>query len=301
MHPSGQRRDPSPRGCAVILVTGATGTVGMHLVPQLLEAGQRVRVLVRDPGRLARLGDRVDVAVGDLDAAETLADAMEDVRAVYLIAFETRQVSNVIAAAARAGVAAVVRQSTIEAGAEPPIGPGRWHREQESVVERSRLAWTHLRPTMMMSNTIQWWTESIHAQAAVFFAGGEGRVSPVDPADIAAAACAVLTQDGHTGNAYDVTGSELLTIPEMVQVLARVLGKPIRYVDMPEAAAAEGMRDAGLPEHVVGALVETLGSLRANRFAYVADTVERLTGRRPRSFEAWCRDHVDAFGIASHA
>src|SRR6266511_3878694 len=247
----------------MILVTGATGNVGTHLVSRLLAAGQQVRVLVRDPAKVEHLGPDVERAQGDLDQADTLPPAMAGVRVVYLIS-DTSQVENVVAAAKEAGVAHIVRQSTIEAGATPPLGPGRWPREAELLIERSGLAWTHLRPTMMMVNTIQWWAGSIAAQGTVFFPGGDGRVSPVDPRDIAAVASAVLTQPAHAGHAYDVTGPQLLTIGEMVPTLA-------------------------------AALVETLGGLRSNRFAYVADTVERRTGHAGRTYEAWCREHVGAF------
>jgi uncharacterized protein YbjT (DUF2867 family) len=278
----------------MILVTGATGNVGTHLVPQLLAAGQQVRVLVRDPAKVEHLGPEVERAQGDLDKADTLPAAMAGVRAVYLIS-DTSQVENVVAAAKQAGVAHIVRQSTIEAGATPPLGPGRWHREAELLIERSGLAWTHLRPTMMMVNTIQWWAGSIAAQGTVFFPGGDGRVSPVDPRDIAAVASAVLIQPAHAGHAYDVTGPQLLTIGEMVATLSRVLDKPIRYVDVPEAVAGEWMTKAGMSPILAAALVETLGSLRSNRFAYVADTVERLTDHAGRTYEAWCREHATAF------
>src|SRR4029453_16848824 len=82
------------------------------------------------------------------------------------------------------------------------------------------------------------------------------------------------------GRAYDVTGPELLTIGQMVDVLSRVLGTPLQYVDVPEQASGEQMTKQGLSPTLVAALVETLGALRSSRFAYVADTVERLTGRR---------------------
>jgi uncharacterized protein YbjT (DUF2867 family) len=285
----------------MILVTGATGNVGTHLVPYLLKADQRVRVLVRDPAKVSHLSGHVDVAVGDLDAPDTVDMAMDGVRAVYLVAFETHQVAHVVEAATRAAVERVVRQSTIEAGTVPALGPGTWHREQEVLVERSGLAWTHLRPTMMMVNTIDWWGESIRTAGAVFFPGGQGRVSPVDPADVAAVACAVLTTAGHAGHAYEVTGPELLTIAEMVATLSQVLETSIRYVDVPEAAAVEWMAGSGLPRQVAVALGETLGGLRTNRFATVADTVERLTGRPPRSYAAWCRANADAFRVTSDA
>ena len=278
----------------MILVTGATGNVGRELVPQLLDAGQKVRVLVRDPAKVEHLGPEVERAHGDLDEPDTLPPALAGVRAVYLIAY-TRQVENVVAAAKRAGVAHLVRQSTVEAGAQPPLGPGTWHREAELVVERSGLAWTHLRPTMMMVNTIQWWAESIRTQGTVIFPGGDGRVSPVDPCDIAAVARVVLTRPGHASRAYEVTGPQLLTIGEMVATLSQVLGKSIGYVDVPEAVAGEWMTKAGMSPKLVAALVETLGSLRTNRFAYVVDTVERLTGDAGRTFEAWCQEHASAF------
>jgi uncharacterized protein YbjT (DUF2867 family) len=122
-----------------------------------------------------------------------------------------------------------------------------------------------------------------------------GRVSPVDPRDIARVACTVLTQTGHEGRAYDVTGPELLTVAEMVQILSRVLGKPIRYVEVPETTAGRWMAEAGMPPTLVAALVETLGCIRTNRFAYVADTLERLTGHHGRTYEQWCQQHVVAF------
>jgi len=194
-----------------------------------------------------------------------------------------------------------VRQSTIEAGAVPPIGPGRWHRDQEQLIERSGIAWTHIRPTMMMTNTVEWWRESIEAEGKVFFPGGEGRVSPVDSRDIAAVARAVLTGAGHEGRAYDITGPETLTIGEMVESLARALDKPIQYVDVPETSAGEWMiQKAGYSPVLARALVETLGALRSSRFADVADTVQRLTGRKARSYEQWCRENAEAFRKVPH-
>lgn len=282
----------------MILVTGATGNVGAELVPQLLAAGQAVRVLAHDPTKAAHLGNQVQQAAGDLDKPETLASVMHGVRAVYLVA-QAGQVHGAVAAAQRAGVRHIVRQSTMEAGIDPPLGPGRWHREAELAIERSGLAWTHLRPTMMMVNTSAWWAPGIRASQTVRFPGGDGRVSPVDPRDIAATACAVLTQPGHEGHAYDVTGPQLLTIGEMVAILSRVLGHDIRYVDVPEAEAGQQMASSGAPPALVAALLETLAGIRANKFACIADTVARLTGHPGRTYQTWCQEHVGAFQPAA--
>jgi uncharacterized protein YbjT (DUF2867 family) len=279
---------------AMILVTGATGNVGRELVPQLLAAGQAVRVLTRDPAKAAHLGDNVQKVSGDLDKPETLTSALDGTRAVYLVS-RADQTADVVTAAKRVGVRHIVRQSTLEAGFDSPLGPGRWHREAELVVERSGLAWTHLRPTMMMVNTSAWWAPTIRTSQTVRFPGGDGRISPVDAHDIAATACAVLTQPGHEGHAYDVTGPQLLTIGEMVAIVSRILGQQIRYIDVPEAEAGEWMARSGAPPTMVSALMETLAGIRANRFAYVADTVARLTGSSGRTYETWCQEHVDAF------
>jgi uncharacterized protein YbjT (DUF2867 family) len=280
----------------MILVTGATGNVGKELVPQLLETGAGVRVLVRDANRALQFSPRAERVEADLDRPETLRAAMAGVRAVYVIAFQTSQVENVVNAARAAGVSHIVRQSTIEAGTAPPIGPGQWHREQEELIERSGIAWTHVRPTMMMANTVRWWAESIQAQGKVFFPGGDGRVSPVDARDIAAVGRVVLTGTGHAGHAYDVTGPQSLTIGEMVETLGRVLNRPIQYVDVPEAVAGEWMMERlGVSSVLAAALVETLAALRSSQFAGVADTVQRLTGSEGRSYEAWCRENAGLF------
>lgn len=187
----------------------------------------------------------------------------------------------------------MVKQSTIEAGRS--LGPGMWHREQEKLIESSGLNWTFLRPTMMMVNTIEWWASTIKNQSSVYFPGGRGSVSPVDPRDIAAVACTVLTQAGHAGKVYELTGPEVLTIRDMVRILSRVLGKPIRYVNVPVFMAGIWMRRSGMSKQLVSGLMETLGALHRNEYAYVTDTVARVGECEPRTFEEWCRDHIAAF------
>jgi hypothetical protein len=81
----------------------------------------------------------------------------------------------------------------------------------------------------------------------------------------------------------------------MVQIIGKVLGKRLRYVNVPVFLAAIWLRRFGLPRYVVQGLVETLGALRRSEYAYVTDAVERVGQRQPRSFEMWCRDHVTAF------
>ncbi len=279
----------------MILVTGATGNIGKELVPILWMADARIRVLVRDERKVAHLAPQIERAVGDLNKPETLLPAMSGVDKIFLVTYETQQDLHVIEAAKRAGVRQIVKLSTLEATAHK-IKVGKWHYEREELIRTSGLDWTFLRPGMFMSNTIEWWAESIKGQGSVFFPGGKkGRVAPVDPRDIAAVAACVLTQPGHSGKAYELTGSELFTIGEMVQVLSIVLGKPIQYRDIPPIAAKLFMLRTGMDKTLVNALMEMLGSLRRDEGAIVTDSVQQVTGRKPRTFEDWCRDHLEAF------
>lgn len=279
----------------MILITGATGNIGRELIPLLLEAGQPVRVFVRDERKVAHLDECVERAVGDLDRPETVFTAVKDVERIFLVTYETQQDINVIEAAKRADVRHIVKLSTLEA-TEHKIQVGKWHYEREELIRGSGLDWTFLRPGMFMSNSIEWWAESIKGQSSVFFPGGKkGKVAPVDPRDVARVAAVALTHAGHHKQAYELTGSELFTIGEMVQVISKVLGKPIQYVDIPPIAAKLFMLKTGMDKTLVNALMEMLRSLRRNEGAVVTDMVQRVTGHPPRTFEAWCREHIKAF------
>ena len=277
----------------MILVTGATGNVGKELVKQLVDKGVQVRVLLRDQKKAATLRDRAEVAIGDLNKPETLGGPMQGVEKLFLVTPDTGQVANLLKVAKQAGVQHVVKLSTIEA--DRSLGPGKWHRQQEELIKSMGFEWTFLRPTMMMVNTIEWWGETINSQNAVYFPGGKGKVSPVDPRDVATIACTVLTQSGHEGQIYELTGPEAFTISEMVQILAKALDKPIRYTDVPVFAAAMGMLRFSLPFYVVMGLMQTLSALRRSEYAYVTDVVEQVGKCEPRTFNEWCRENVAAF------
>jgi len=277
----------------MILVTGATGNVGKELVKLLIEKGTRFRVLVRDPKKLAVHSNQMEIAIGDLDKPETFLPGLRGIDKLFFVTPDTKQVTHLLQAARQAGVKHIIKLSTIEA--DRSLGPGKWHRQQEELIKSMGFTWTFLRPTMMMVNTIEWWGATIKSQNAVYFPGGNGKVPPVDPYDVATAVCTVLTEPGHEGKIYELTGPESFTIGEMVTILTKVLNKPIQYRDVPVFAAAVGMLRFGLPFYLVIGLMQTLGALRRSEYAYVTDSVERLGKGKPRTFEQWCLHHREAF------
>jgi len=279
----------------MILVTGATGQVGSQLIPQLLDRNVPVRALTRDASKLARWGDRVEIVAGSFDQPETLQAAMQGVEQMFLMStgVGAEQVEAAMTAAKQAGVRHAVFLSSMGAN-DPTLLLGKWHHDREEAIRASGLAWTFLRPGFFMSNTLMW-AETIKTQGAVYFPGGEGQVAPIDPQDIAAVAALALTQSGHDGQIYELTGPELITTGEQVEILSHVLDKPLRYVDVPPDAAREEMLKSGIPAIFVEAITELYARMREGRGALKTDTFERVTGRKPRTFEAWCREHVAAF------
>lgn len=278
----------------MILITGATGNVGQELTQQLLDAGQPMRLLTRNAGKLSALKGQAEIVVGDLGKPETFKDAFDGVERLFLVTANTRQDENVLRAAKEAGVRHVVKLSTFEAVDPMMAEHVKWHREREQLIRASGLAWTFLRPTMFMSTALDW-ARTIRKEGVFYFPGGEGRVPAVDPWDVAAVAAVALTGTGHQGKAYALTGPEALSFGQMADVLARVLGTPVGYVDIPDKAVGEQMRKAGLPDYVIDGLIGTFAAIRAGRLDSCTGDVEKVTGRPPRSFEDWCRAHLSTF------
>ncbi len=147
----------------------------------------------------------------------------------------------------------------------------------------------------MYMNTTLGWAGTVKESGIVKYPGGAGKIAPIDPWDVAAVAAAALTQSGHEGKGYELTGPESLTLGDMTVILSRVLGKPIRYIEQPDAEYSKDLLNAHLPQYVVDGLVETFAYVREGAFAHVTKTVEEVTGKKPRTFEFWCRQNKASF------
>lgn len=279
----------------VILVTGATGTVGREVVRRL-PAGHRVRVWARDPAKAARSPAAVERIGGDYEDPRALARAVAGVGTVFLVTTRVggEDDARFVDAARAAGVRRVVKLSAaavLDREADDAIT--RWQRAGEELLRASGMEWTLLRPRAFMSNSLAW-AASVRSERTVRALYGTSANACVDPGDVAEAAVRVLTGEGHAGRAYTLTGPRALTAVEQTRQLGRLLGVRLRFEELSPDEARAGL-EKRYPAPVAEALLESAERQRAGAKAQVEETVRTLTGRRARTFPEWARDHLDAF------
>ncbi|MDT3444555.1 MULTISPECIES: NAD(P)H-binding protein [unclassified Pseudofrankia] len=275
----------------MILVTGSTGNVGAELVRALVEAGERVRALVRDPRR-GRLPDGVEVGVGDLNQPESLAGALTGVRGVFLLPGYA-DMPGLLNQIRLAGVERVVLLSGGSAGSgDTNNAVARYMIVSEGAVREAGVGWTFLRPGAFMSNALRW-VPQLRIGDVVRVPFGGVRAAAVDPYDIAAVAARALLVDGHEGQIYRLSGPESLLPADQVAVLGKALGRELRCEELSNAEARAQM-EASMPAEYVDAFFSFYvdGTLDESQ---VLPTVREVTGQPSRTFEQWAEAHADAF------
>lgn len=283
-----------------ILVLGATGNVGSQVVQQLSGTGANVRAAVRSPGKADALKrDGVALTEFDTNKPETIEAAFQGVdKAFFLTPLVPNMIElsgSLVEAAKKAGVKHIVKSSGMGAEVEPGITLTRWHRATEKTIEASGIAFTFVRPNGFMQNYANFNGKTIKTQNAFYLPMGDGKVSHIDARDIAAVAVAALTQDGHEGKAYEITGPQAISNQEIAEMISQVVGRTINYIDVPEDVARSEMKQSGMPEVIVEANIELYSIYKAGYASEVTPVVEQVTGKKPITFEQFAKDYVEAF------
>jgi uncharacterized protein YbjT (DUF2867 family) len=285
-----------------ILVTGATGNVGGHVVRTLAARGVPVRAFVRDRERAANMfGPEVEVAAGDLADRASLDRALDGADRLFLacgnVPGQVEYEGNGIDAAAAAGVARVVKLSGPDASVDSPLIFERWHGEIERHLAASGLPAVLLRPRTYMTNLLAY-AGGVAQTGMLFAPAGTAAISFVDTRDVAEAAVAALTETGHDGHTYTLTGPEAITFEQVAAKLSAAAGRPVSYVGVDDDQARQAMLAEGVPPMIADAIVAIFASQRAGSMAATTDTLRELTGRPPRTVADFARDHAAAFRSA---
>ncbi|MFK0129055.1 NAD(P)H-binding protein [Streptomyces rubiginosohelvolus] len=269
-----------------ILVTGATGTVGRRVVEQLLERGEHVRALTRDPER-AEFPAGVEVVGGDLEDPASLVPALRGVTGLHLITFggalfaPLETADEILALAKEAGVR---RVTVLHGGGDTPM---------EAAVRASDFAWTVVMPVEFMANALEW-APGIRSEGVVREPFVDRLSAMVHESDIGAVAAVALAEDGHGGQEYLITGPQALTVRDKTTAIGAARGADVELVELTEEQALETWRGQGMPEDVIAFLIDVYRDTPPEGRT-VRGTVEKVTGRPARTFAEWAEEHAHAF------
>jgi uncharacterized protein YbjT (DUF2867 family) len=286
----------------MILITGATGTVGKELVKLLARPEEPIRVMVRDRNKAASIAyPGANIVEGDFGLPDTLESALSGVHKAFLLAAPSeRQLdleSGFVAAAARSDLKHIVKLSALGAAADSPARLLRAHAQCERLIEESGIPFTFLRSNQFMQNFLNY-RESIIRRGEFYAPMGDGRISLVDVRDLAAVAAEVLEEYGHENKVYDVTGPESLTYADAAERLTYALGKPVTYVDVPPEAARDSMLQNGMSPWLVDGILELYALWKFNT-SEIADTVPTIAKKDPIPFAEFAHDYAPQFGRTS--
>jgi uncharacterized protein YbjT (DUF2867 family) len=300
----------------IILVTGATGTMGSEVVKQLVSSfsssssGQSVviRAAVHSQNKADKLRQyggetAVEIVNMDYNKPETIAAALNKVGKLFLLTLPSLNMtdisSKVVREAKKNGVQYIVKLSVFGADAEPGIIIGRLHRQEEKIIEESGITYTFLRSSAFMQNFVNYYNYTIKTQNAIYLPAGEGKVSFVDARDVAAVAAKLLTENNggnqHESKVYVVTGSEALSYSQVAEIISKEIGRKISYIDTPEEDTRKAMKSVGREDWLIDAILEEFYNTRVGNRSETTRTVEQIIGRKPTSFTQFVRDYANSF------
>src|SRR5215208_3254781 len=283
-----------------ILVTGATGHVGSALLERLTATEVEVRALVHDESKVQSLRDRgVEIVLGDFLKPETLGPALEGVSTVFLLTpihpEQVPQASNVIQAAKESGNdPRIVRLSVQQASHEAPARNSRQHAQIEYQLISSGLSYTILRPQSFMQNTLMA-ARTVASEGRIYQPFKDGKLGMIDVRDIGEVAVKVLTEEGHEGKVYTLTGPAAISFYEVAEALSEILGKEVRYVNISLEDAKRAMLNMGLSEWRAEVLVEYAKAHSEGYSNFTSEDVEQLTGHRATSYKEFATDFERVF------
>ena len=282
----------------MILITGASGTVGKAVLAEVARSGEKHRAMYRSREDAAKAPAGTEPVIADFSDAASLAKVLRDVESVYLVCSPipdlVRLEGNVIDACQAAGVRRIVLNSALGAGDFTRSFPS-WHRQVEDKLKVAKLAHCILRPNSFLQNLVAYYAPTIRTQGAFYGSLGNARISYLDVRDIAAVAAKALKGGPHDGQTYELNGPEALTCAEIAERISRHAGITAKYVDIPVEAQRKAMLDQGMPEWQVTALLDLQAYYTGGKGGVVDRVLEGLLGRPPIAIDEFLQEYAGGF------
>jgi uncharacterized protein YbjT (DUF2867 family) len=280
----------------MILITGASGSVGREVVKQALVVGLPVRAAFPSPDIAAAAPAGLEGVVMDYAKPESIRPTLRGVDKIFLVGPPIRELlafeENFIKEVCAAGGKQIVKLSAM-GGRESILSS--CHRDSEEYIEASGLPHTFLRPNGFMQNLVNHHAGTIGKRNVFYGCQGDGAVSVVDIRDVAAVAVIALAATGHEGKVYTLTGGEALSNHQVAERLSLVARRRISYVDLTPAQFKKELLVEGTPEWSADAQLDQQRLYREGKASLVTDEIERLTGRKPITFDRFANDYAFAF------
>ena len=282
----------------MILITGASGSVGKAVLQEAIRTGSNVRGMFRSKEEAAKAPSRCEAVLADYADKQSLRKALEGVSSVYVVCSPIPQLvqleSNMIDACKESGVQHVVLNSALGAGDYDKSFPS-WHRKVEDKLKATALSYAILRPNGFLQNIVTYNAPSIRAQGAFYAAMGDAKVSYLDVGNIAMVAVKALQGGPHAGKIYELNGPEAISNRELAARISKVTGRTVTFVDIPETAQRDAMLGLGMPEWQVTALLELQQYYKQGGAARTDNLLQTLIGRPPVTLDQYLTANAREF------
>jgi uncharacterized protein YbjT (DUF2867 family) len=291
----------------MILLTGATGLAGSFIVNEFVRQREPVRILVRDRAKAAELEKipTVEIVEGDMSRRSSLGSALGGVDRALMISSPLMDMVETqctfIDACKAARVRHVIKFSGLDSRRDTTFPFGRMHKEIEEHLEKSGLAWTHLRPTGFMQEYLRE-APTIIKEGAFYLALGDVMLNPIDLVDVAKVGFLFLRNGGHEGVRLPMTGPEALTMAEIADRISQAIRRTVRYVAVSANERRQALISHGIPPEFADALDKQVEErLKGGAESRVDLSTHQLFNVKPATFLEFAQRNAEAFGGAAAA
>jgi len=284
----------------MILITGASGSVGKAVLLEAIRKESGVRAMYRSKEEAAKAPAGCEPVLADYSDKQSLRKALDGVSSVYIVCSPIPKLveleSNMLDACKECGIRHVVLNSALGAGDFGKSFPS-WHRKVEDKLKTTGISYTILRPNGFLQNIVAYNAPSIRAEGAFYAAMGDAKVSYLDVGDIAAVAVKALKGATHAGKTYELNGPEAISNAELARRISNIAGRAVNYVDIPEPAQREAMLGLGMPEWQVTALLELQQYYKQGGGAKTDGLLKSLIEREPVTLDQYLAANAREFQV----